>query len=154
MAESHAGSVRTLAAAILRTGLLLGAAAAAVALAAAAALAGWPGVLGAGTGIAVAFVSSLFTIVLMRLTAALPVAAMFGAVLGGYTMKVAGLLMVAVPLRGVEQFHPMAFGMSVLAVVVAWAAAGVVAFKRTRIPTIIPAPAGSGCPDRSGLGSW
>lgn len=137
--SSHAGSVRTLAAAMLRTGVTLGLAAAAVSMGVAGVLAGWPGLLGAGLGAAVGFVSSLLTIVLMRLTAALPVESLFGAVLGGYLIKVFLLLVVAVPLRGVEQLHPMAFGLTVLAVVVAWAAAEVIAFKRTRIPTIIPA---------------
>lgn len=74
----------------------------------------------------------------MRMVAAMPVAALLGAVLGGYTLKMAALLLVAAALQGVEAVHPIAFGLSVLAVVVTWAAAEMVAFRRTPIPTIIP----------------
>jgi ATP synthase protein I len=131
--------VRTLAAAMLRTGMVFGSVAVVVSVAVAAALAGWPGLSGAAVGAVVGFVSSLLTIVLMKATAALPVEALFGAVLGGYTLKIFALLVVTYALRPVEQLHPVALALTVLAVVVAWVAAEVVAFWRTRIPTIIPA---------------
>jgi ATP synthase protein I len=134
----HADSVRTLAAAMLRTGVLFAAVATVVSLAVAAATAGWPGLYGAAVGAAVGFVSSLLTIAMMWASAPLPVESLFGVVLGGYTVKIFALLVVAFPLRQVEAFHPMALALTVLAVVVAWAAAEVVAFRRTRIPTIIP----------------
>jgi ATP synthase protein I len=135
----HAESVRTLAAAMFRTGVLLGAATAVVCLAVASAVAGWPGLYGAAVGGAVGFVSCLLTIALMRATAPLPVESLFGAVLGGYLLKIFLLLAVAVPLRGVEQLHPVALALTLLAVVLAWAAAEVIAFRRTKLPTIIPA---------------
>jgi ATP synthase protein I len=135
----HAASVRTLAAAMLRTGVRLAGAVAVLSLVVAAALAGWQGLFGAAVGAAVAFVSSLVTIALMRATAPLPVESLFGAGLGGYLLKIVLLLAIAVPLRGVEQLHPTALALTVLAVVVAWVVAEVIAFRRTKIPTIIPA---------------
>lgn len=135
---THAESVRALAAAMLRVGVWFGALAGLGALLVAAAFAGWPGLLGAGLGVAVGFASALFTIGLMRLSAPLPVEAVFGAVLGGYVVKIGLLLAVAAPLREIGQLDRLAFALSVLAVVVAWAVAEVVAFRRTPIPTIIP----------------
>lgn len=137
--RTHADSVRILATAMLRTGVRVGGATAVVALAAGVGVAGWPGLVGAAVGAAVGFASSLLTIALMRLAAPLPVESLFGVVLGGYVIKVFLLLVVAVPLREVEQMHPVAFALTVVAVVVAWAAAEVIAFWRTRLPTIIPA---------------
>ncbi|QSB15851.1 hypothetical protein JQS43_05820 [Natronosporangium hydrolyticum] len=140
--ETHAESVRALAAAMLRTGLGFGAAAALVALALSSAFAGWPGLLGAAVGVALGFVSSLATIGLMHLTAPLPVEALFGAAMGSYAIKIGLLMAVVAPLRGVSSLHPTALALSVLAVVVAWAVAELVAFWRTRLPTIIPAQGG------------
>jgi ATP synthase protein I len=134
----HADSVRTLAAAMLRTGVVFSAVATLAALAVAAAAAGWPGVYGAAVGAAVGLVSSLLTIAMMWASAPLPVESLFGVVMGGYTVKIFALLVVAFPLRQVEAIHPMSLALTVLVVVVAWAAAEVVAFRRTRIPTIIP----------------
>jgi ATP synthase protein I len=133
-----------LAAAMLRIGLGVGSATAVAALAVAAALAGWPGLLGAAVGAGVAFASSLLTIALMRVTASLPVESLFGVVLGGYLIKVFLLLAIAVPLRDATQLHPMALALTVVAVVIAWALAEVIAFRRTRLPTIIPAGDGIG----------
>lgn len=136
--ETPAQAVTALAAAMLRTGLWYGGAAAVLAAVAATALAGWRGLVGAALGVLLGFLSSLATMGLMRLAAALPVETLLGVVLGGYTIKIALLLVAAVALRGAAWLDPTAFGLSVLAVVAAWAAAEVVAFRRTRIPTIIP----------------
>ncbi len=145
MVETHAQAVTVLAAAMLRTGLWCAGAAAAVALAVATVLAGGPGLAGAAVGVALGLLSSLATIGLMRVAAMLPVEALLGVVMGGYTLKIALLLVVAFPLRRVAWLQPTALALSVLAVVAAWAVAEVVAFRRTRIPTIIPVPP---APDR------
>ncbi|MDV6011781.1 hypothetical protein F8178_04705 [Haloechinothrix sp. LS1_15] len=141
--DPHAASVRRLAAAMLRTGLLFGAAAGAVSVVVAAVLAGWTGLIGAVIGVAVAFASSLVTVGMMHLTAALPPESLLGVVLGGYTLKIVALLVVMVTLRDVPVLDPMALGLTVLVTVIAWAVAEVVAFRRTKIPTIIPAGGGS-----------
>lgn len=145
MVETHAQAVTVLAAAMLRTGLWWGGAAAVAALTTAVVLAGGRGLVGAAVGVALGFLSSLATMGLMRLAAALPVEALLGVVMGGYTLKIALLLVVAFPLRRVAWLEPTALALSVLAVVAAWAGAEVRAFWRTRIPTIIPAAA---TPDR------
>lgn len=137
--ETHADSVRALAAAMLRTGLALGAVVAVAAIAVATAVGGWPGLYGAVVGVALGFVSSLATIGLMHLTAPLPVQALFGAVLGGYVIKIGLLMAVVAPLRAVTWLEPTALALSVLAVVFAWVGAEVMAFRRTPLPTIIPA---------------
>lgn len=136
--ETHAQAVTVLAAAMLRTGLWSAGAVAVPALAVATVLAGGSGLVGAALGVGLGFLSSLATMGLMRLAAAMPVEALFGVVMGGYTLKVALLLVAAVLLRGASWLEPTSFALSVLAVVAAWAAAEVVAFRRTRIPTIIP----------------
>ncbi len=138
--NAHAESVRRLAAAMLRTGCAFGVVAAVAAMVVAVVVAGWEGWWGASVGVGLGFGSCLATIGLMRLTAALPVQSLFGAVLGGYAVKVGLLMVVAVPLRGIGQLHPLSLGLSIVAVVLAWAVAEVVAFFRTPIPTVIPDP--------------
>lgn len=130
-----------LAAAMLRTGLWCGGVVALAVLGAATVLAGGPGLAGAAVGVGLGFLSSLATMGLMRVAAALPVEALLGVVMGGYTLKIALLLAVAFPLRQVAWLDSASLALSVLAVVAAWAVAEVVAFRRTRIPTIIPASA-------------
>lgn len=116
----------------------LGAGAGLAAMAGAALLGGWAGLAGAAVGAVLGFVASLSTVGLMRLTAALPVQALFGAVMGGYIVKIFLLIAVGMPLREVDGLHPLGLGLAMLTVVVAWAAAGIVAFLRTKIPTVIP----------------
>lgn len=138
--HAHAQSVRLLATAMFRTGVRFGAIATAGSLLVATMMAGWAGFWGAAVGTGLGFLSSLATIGLMRLGAAMPAQALFGAVMGGYAVKIGLLMVVALPLRRVEQLEPLALGLSVLAVVFAWVIAEVVAFRRTPIPTIIPDP--------------
>ena len=129
--NAHAESVRRLAAAMLRTGGAFGGVAAVAARGVGVVGAGGDGWGGPRVGVGLGFGSCLATIGLMRLTAALPVQSLFGAVLGGYAVKVGLLMVVAVPLRGIGQLHPLSLGLSIVAVVLAWAVAEVVAFFRT-----------------------
>ena len=136
-ASPHAESVRTLAAAMLRTALVPGLLTVAVAAGAAAAAAGSPGLYGALVGGGVAFVSSLVTIALMRWSAGLPVMVVMTVALGGFVFKMLILLVVMLALRDVAALHGRSLALAFLATVLVWAAAEAVAFKRTRIPTLI-----------------
>lgn len=104
-------------------------------------LLGVPGVLGALVGGAVAGLSSLATLVLMRKTAALNPYFVMAAALGGFAGKMIILLVVMTLLRDVDGLDPKALAFTMLAAILVAAAAEMVAFRRTKIPTIIPAGA-------------
>ncbi len=133
----HAESVRKLANAMLRTAIWPGLITVALAAAVATAVAGTAGLFGALVGGAVAFGSSLLTIVMMRQSADLPVMMVMSVALGGYVFKILALLIVMILLRGVDGLHVMSLALTVLAPVLVWAGAELVAFKKTKIPTII-----------------
>jgi Ca2+/Na+ antiporter len=65
--------------------------------------------------------------------------AVMAVALGGYIFKILVLLGVMMLLRGVDGLHPKALALTMLAVILVWAASEFVAFRRTRIATIIPA---------------
>lgn len=133
----HAESVRKLASAMVRTAVLPALAAVVLCAAVATVFVGTTGLSGALVGGAVGFGSSLLTILLMRLSADLPVMMVMAIALGGYVFKLLALLVVMVLLKGVDAFHRPALAFSMLAVVMVWAGAEIVAFKRTKIPTLI-----------------
>lgn len=88
-------------------------------------------------GGAVAFASSLATWWLMRKTAALnPMMVMTGA-LGGFFGKMIILLLVLMVLREITWLHVESLAYTMLAVVIVWAAMDTVAFRRTKLPTLI-----------------
>lgn len=88
-------------------------------------------------GAVVAFASSLATWWLMRRTAALnPVMVMAGA-LGGFVGKMILLLLVLMVLREISWFHIRSLAYTMLAVVIVWAVMDTVAFRRTKLPTLI-----------------
>jgi hypothetical protein len=85
----------------------------------------------------VAFASSLATWWLMRKTAALnPMMVMAGA-LGGFIGKMIILLLVLMVLREISWLHTKSLAYTMLAVVIVWAAMDTVAFRRTKLPTLI-----------------
>ncbi|KAA5832756.1 hypothetical protein ABT337_12650 [Saccharopolyspora hirsuta] len=134
----HAETVRRLASAMLRTAVWPGLATVAIAAVVATALVGTTGLLGALVGGAVAFGSSLLTIWLMRFTGGMSPHFVMVAALGGYVGKMLVLLVVMTLLGGVEALHRESLAFTMLATVMVWAGAEVVAFKRTKIPTIVP----------------
>ncbi|MGW1677757.1 hypothetical protein [Saccharopolyspora sp. NPDC002376] len=134
----HAETVRRLASAMLRTAVWPGVATVVVAAIVATVLVGTPGLLGALVGGVVAFGSSLLTIWLMRFTGGMNPHFVMVAALGGYVGKMLVLLVVMTLLGGVEAFHRESLAFTMLATVMVWAGAEVVAFKRTKIPTIVP----------------
>jgi hypothetical protein len=99
--------------------------------------AGIEGTLGALVGAAVAIASSLATLWLMRKTAAMNPMLVMAAALGGFVGKMLILLIVMMLLRNVTVFHTESLAFTMLAVVLVWAAADAVAFRRTKIPTLI-----------------
>ncbi|MER7009991.1 hypothetical protein ABT324_00990 [Saccharopolyspora sp. NPDC000359] len=134
----HAVTVRRLASAMLRTAIWPGVATVVVGAVVATALVGVPGLVGAVVGGAVAFASSLLTIWLMRFTGGMSPHFVMVAALGGYVGKMLVLLVVMTLLGGVEAIHRESLAFTMLATVMVWAGAEVVAFKRTKIPTIVP----------------
>lgn len=88
-------------------------------------------------GAAVAVASSLATWWLMRKTAALnPMMVMAGA-LGGFIGKMIILLLVLMVLREITWLHTRSLAYTMLAVVIVWAVMDTVAFRRTKLPTLI-----------------
>ncbi|GAA0515675.1 hypothetical protein GCM10011581_47120 [Saccharopolyspora subtropica] len=134
----HAETVRRLASAMLRTAVWPGLVTVVLGAVVATVLVGLPGLVGALVGGAVAFGSSLLTIWLMRFTGGMNPQFVMVAALGGYVGKMLVLLVVMTVLGGIELVHREATAFTMLATVLVWAGAEVVAFKRTRIPTIVP----------------
>ncbi|PKW19785.1 hypothetical protein [Saccharopolyspora spinosa] len=134
----HAEIVRKLASAMLRTAVWPGVATVAVGAIVATVLVGVSGLIGALVGGVVAFASSLLTIWLMRFTGGMNPHFVMVAALGGYIGKMIVLLVVMTLLGGVDVIHRESLAFTMLATVMVWAGAEVVAFKRTKIPTIVP----------------
>ncbi|WP_236794955.1 hypothetical protein [Amycolatopsis sp. GM8] len=135
----HAQSVLKLADAMYRGALWPAVATVVIGAVVSLILVGLPGLFGAIAGGAVAFASSLVTLWMMRRTAAMDPMAVMAVSLGGYIVKILVLLGVMMGLRHVSFLHSKALAFTMLAVILVWAAAEFVAFRRTRIPTIIPA---------------
>ncbi|SFS38830.1 hypothetical protein [Saccharopolyspora flava] len=134
----HAEVVRRLASAMLRTAVWPGAATVVIGAIVATVLVGVPGLVGALIGGVVAFGSSLLTIWLMRFSGGMNPQFVMVVALGGYVGKMLVLLVVMTLLGGIDVIHRESLAFTMLATVMVWAGAEVVAFKRTRIPTIIP----------------
>jgi ATP synthase protein I len=129
--------VTRLADSMLRHALWPGVATAVTGIVVASVLFGVRGGVSALVGAVVAFASSLATWWLMRRTAALnPMMVMAGA-LGGFVGKMVLLLLVLMVLREISWFHVRSLAYTMLAVVIVWAAMDTVAFRRTKLPTLI-----------------
>lgn len=134
----HAQSVLKLADAMLRYALWPSVATAVVAVLVSMLLVGTDGLFSALIGVAVALVSSLATLALMRKTAALHPMMVMAVAMGGLVGKLLILLGIAVALGSMSWLHREALALSMLAVVLVWAGAEAMAFRKTKIPTIIP----------------
>ncbi|WP_024874749.1 hypothetical protein [Saccharomonospora piscinae] len=134
---AHTRSVHALAEAMLRWGLRLSLPAALVTIGVATVAAGTEGLVGAGFGVVLGFGSSLVTITMMRIAATRPPNTLMGLALGGYAIKMTGLLVVMLLLRDVAGFSRPALAFGMLVVVVAWAVAEVAAFQTTKTPTLV-----------------
>ncbi|WP_235999085.1 hypothetical protein [Qaidamihabitans albus] len=138
----HAEQVLKLADAMLKGALWPGVITVVLAAVVATVWVGVPGLLGALVGGLVAFGSSLATLWMMRKTSAMDPMGVLAVALGGYIFKLLVLLGVMMLLGGIDALHRYALAFTMLAVIIVWAGAEVVAFKRTKIPTIIPDSSG------------
>lgn len=134
----HAASVRKLADAMLRTAVGPGLLTVVLGVIVATVWVGASGLLGALIGGVVAFASSLVTIVLMRWTGGMNPMFVMVAALGGYVAKMVVLLVVMTLLGGIDAIHREALAFTMLATIMVWAGAEVLAFKKTKIPTVVP----------------
>ncbi|MBP2323183.1 hypothetical protein JOF56_003568 [Kibdelosporangium banguiense] len=99
---------------------------------------GMAGLLGAGIGAVAACASSMFTFWLMRISAKHGPHAGLAAALGGLIVKMIILMVVFLPLRGVEAVHSYSLAITMLVGILTAAAADMMAFRKTNLPTIIP----------------
>lgn len=134
----HAESVLKLADAMVKTALLPGVATVVVGAIVATVLVGWAGLFGALIGGVIAFGSSLATLWMMRKSSGMDPMAVMAVSLGGYILKLLVLLGVMTLLGNIDALHRESLAFTMLAVILVWAAAEVIAFRRTKIPTIIP----------------
>ncbi|CAM3980385.1 hypothetical protein KIPE111705_34485 [Kibdelosporangium persicum] len=137
--ESHREIVQTLAMAMFRGAIWWTVGTVAIAVVLAGVLVGWNGVFGALVGGAVGLLSSVATLVLMRVTAGIKPHMLMAAVLGGFAAKMIILLVAMTLLGGVDALHRNSLAFTLLATIVVTATAEVFAFQRTKVPTIIPA---------------
>lgn len=134
---THGESVIRLADANLRHALWPGVATVVLGIAAGAIFAGMAGVLGALVGGVVAFASSFATLWLMRKTSHLPPIMVMAAALGGFAGKMVLLLLVMMAVRPIDWLHTESLAYTMLATVIVWAAMETVAFRKTKIPTLV-----------------
>ncbi|KFZ80031.1 hypothetical protein ED92_21940 [Amycolatopsis sp. MJM2582] len=100
---------------------------------------GLPGLVGAAIGGVLAILSSLATMGLMRFSAGMDPMFVMVIALGGYVLKILVLFGALTLLRGWSDLHPMSLGITMIAAILVSAAAEFMAFRKTKIPTIIPA---------------
>lgn len=135
--RTHAESVRTLAAAMLRTSTVPVTVTAVLAVIVSTAVAGLPGLWGSLVGVVVSVAAGLVTLWLMHNTAALPVHFVMAAALGGFMGKMLVLLVTMLLLRGVSGLDLKALAFTMLAIILVTAVCETIAFRRTKIPTLI-----------------
>ena len=135
--KTHGEAVTRLADAMLRYAIWPAVATVVVGIVVSSVFNGVPGGVSALIGGIVAFGSSMATWWLMRKTAAMnPMMVMTGA-LGGFLGKMIILLLVLMVLREITWVHTESLAYTMLAVVIVWAAMDTVAFRRTKLPTLI-----------------
>ncbi|GAA4417197.1 hypothetical protein GCM10023148_15030 [Actinokineospora soli] len=100
---------------------------------------GAPGAVGAAIGAVLAIASSMLTLFLMRKSANAGPHIAMAASLGGFVLKLLLLLIIMMALKNVDALHRESLGITMIAVVLVAAAAEAIAFRRTKLPTIIPA---------------
>ena len=99
---------------------------------------GMPGFLGSLVGAVLAMLASLSTLGLMRFSAGQDPMFVMVIALGGYVVKVVLLFGALTLLKGVTALHPMSLGITMIVAIMLAAAAEFAAFRKTKIPTIIP----------------
>ncbi|OLT45175.1 hypothetical protein BJF85_01880 [Saccharomonospora sp. CUA-673] len=136
----HARSVHRLADAMQRWGLMLSLPPSLLVAGVLTLVDGQEGLVGAAFGVVLGQGSALITLTMMRMAATRGPASLMGFALGGYALKMTGLLAVMMLLRDVDGFSRPGLAFGMLVVVVAWAAGEVIAFQKTKTPTLVVPP--------------
>jgi ATP synthase protein I len=136
--KTHGEVVLKLADAQLRYQIMLVLPVLAIAVVLSTVLAGLNGLWGSLVGSAVAVASSAFTMWLMRISAHQGPHLVMAAALGGFVGKMVILLVVLTLLGDVTALDRNSLAFTMLAGVIVAAVADGVAFKKTKLPTIIP----------------
>lgn len=136
--RTHEEALQRLAAAMLRWQVRVMVPALVVCVVLFTVLNGSAGLLGSAVGAVAAVASSLFTFWLMRVSAKHGPHAGLAAALGGFIGKMIILLVVFTPLRDVPAVHAYSLAITMLAGILTAAGADMIAFRRTKLPTIIP----------------
>ncbi|MBE1501315.1 putative membrane protein YkgB [Amycolatopsis lexingtonensis] len=99
---------------------------------------GLHGFLGSLVGGVLAMIASLSTLGLMRFSAGQDPMFVMVIALGGYVVKIVLLFGALTLLKGVTALHPLSLGITMIVAILLAAAAEFAAFRKTKIPTIIP----------------
>ncbi|WP_370968174.1 hypothetical protein [Amycolatopsis sp. cg9] len=99
---------------------------------------GLHGFLGSLVGGALAMIASLSTLGLMKFSAGQDPMFVMVIALGGYVVKIVLLFGALTLLKGVTALHPLSLGITMIVAILLAAAAEFAAFRKTKIPTIIP----------------
>ncbi|ADJ49490.1 hypothetical protein AMES_7665 [Amycolatopsis mediterranei S699] len=134
----HAKVVLQAARAMTKASLLVTPPAVVVCIALFSILNGLPGFLGSLVGGVLAMLASLSTLGMMKFSAGQDPMFVMVIALGGYVVKVVVLFGALTLLKGVTALHPMSLGITMIVAILLAAAAEFAAFRKTKIPTIIP----------------
>ena len=134
----HAKVVLQAARAMTKASLLVTPPAVVVCIALFSILNGLPGFLGSLVGGVLAMLASLSTLGMMKFSAGQDPMFVMVIALGGYVVKVIVLFGALTLLKGVTALHPMSLGITMIVAIMLAAAAEFAAFRKTKIPTIIP----------------
>ncbi|QRP47457.1 hypothetical protein [Amycolatopsis sp. FDAARGOS 1241] len=99
---------------------------------------GLHGFLGSLVGGVLALLASLSTLGLMRFSAGQDPMFVMVIALGGYVVKIVVLFAALSLLKGVTALHALSLGITMVVAILLAAAAEFAAFRKTKIPTIIP----------------
>ncbi|WP_181775666.1 hypothetical protein [Amycolatopsis pittospori] len=100
---------------------------------------GVTGLVGSLIGGVLAILSALATLGMMRMSAGMDPMFVMVIALGGYVFKILILFVALTLLRGATWLHPMSLGITMIVAILLAAAVEFNAFRKTKIPTIIPA---------------
>lgn len=134
----HAKVVLQAARAMTKASLLVTPPAVVVCIALFSILFGLHGFLGSLVGGVLAMLASLSTLGLMKFSAGQDPMFVMVIALGGYVVKVVLLFGALTLLKGVTALHPLSLGITMIVAILLAAAAEFAAFRKTKIPTIIP----------------
>ncbi|RJQ87464.1 hypothetical protein [Amycolatopsis panacis] len=135
----HAAVVSKAARAMTRASLLVTPPAVLACIAVFSIVFGLPGLLGSLVGGTLALLASLSTLGMMKFSAGQDPMFVMVIALGGYVVKIVVLFAALSLLKGVTVLHPLSLGITMIVAILVAAAVEFAAFRRTKIPAIIPA---------------